>query len=205
MAFDPRTRARSAAHPATAVLATLALTASLCTFVGGLSSGPFGSAPSMAAPLAAAPPRAMPATPGEAAVTRESRGFTSPEQVTYSLVTESNGQTPSKGTSVTVIFASKGVAWLLATSSGGDLSYQGSWSYRANKLSLAFDIYGFDRKGTFNAELGSGEITIPFQISSRPSRGRPPGSRPRWTRSSRRLASQSPTPAAPLTASPWPL
>jgi hypothetical protein len=100
----------------------------------------------------------------EAAVTRESQGFTSPEQVTYSLVTESNGQTPSKGTSVTVIFASKGVAWLLATSSGGDLSYQGSWSYHANKLSLAFDTYGFDRKGTFNAELGSGEITIPFQV-----------------------------------------
>jgi len=126
MAFVPR----RAAHPATAVLATLAMTASVCTLGGPLSAGPLGSAPA----LAATPSTSRPAVPGvragaatvrgitrgiTRALTHESQGFTSPEQVTYSLVTESNGQTPSKGTSVTVIFASKGVAWLLATSSGG--------------------------------------------------------------------------------------
>ena len=174
MALAPMRRARSAGRPATAVLATLAMTASLWTFVGPLSGGALGSAlalaatpsRSVAAAQAGRPVRAEEPVAPEMTreLTRKSQGFTSPEQVSYSLVTESNGQTPSKGTSVTVIFASKGVAWLLATSSGGDLSYQGTWSYHSNKLSLAFDTYGFDRKGTFNAELGSDEITVPFQV-----------------------------------------
>jgi hypothetical protein len=148
MAFVPR----KAARPATAVLATLAMTASLC-----IVTAPLGSASA----LAATPSRAPGTTP---ALTRTSEGFTSPEQVSYSLVSESNGQAPSKGTSITVIFASKGVAWLLATSSGGDLSYQGTWSYHSGKLSLAFGTNGFDRKGTFNPKLGSDEITVPFQV-----------------------------------------
>ncbi len=82
MAFVPRRRARSAAHPATAVLATLALTASLCTFVGPLPGGPLGSAPLLAAPLAATTSQSRPAEPAEAAAAREGQGFTSPEQVT---------------------------------------------------------------------------------------------------------------------------
>jgi hypothetical protein len=174
MALAPTRRARSAPRPATAVLATLAMTASLCTFVGPLSGGALGSALALAETSSRSVPAAQAGQSVRAEgpvaqemtreMTRQSQAFTSPEQVSYSLVSESNGQTPSKGTSVSVIFASKGVAWLLATSGGGDLSYQGTWSYHSSKLSLAFDAYGFDRKGTFNAELGSDEITIPFQV-----------------------------------------
>ena len=100
-----------------------------------------------------------------------------------------------------MIFASKGVAWLLATSSGGDLSYQGTWSYRSNKLSLAFDTFGFDRKGTFNAELRSDEITIPFQVfTSKP--GTSTWEQAEVDRSSQRSALHSPTTTMP-TANPW--
>jgi hypothetical protein len=90
----------------------------------------------------------------------------SPTQVAYSLTRDSDGQVPAKGDSVTLMFAGQGVAWFLATSSGGDLSYQGTWTYGGGKISLSFTANGFTRKGTFPADLGASSIVIPFQAFS---------------------------------------
>jgi hypothetical protein len=87
-------------------------------------------------------------------------------ETAYSLTRDSSGQVPAAGDSVTLLFAGNGVAWFLATSSGGDLSVKGTWSYANGKISLAFSASGFTRKATFSAKAGASSIVIPFQVFS---------------------------------------
>jgi hypothetical protein len=93
-------------------------------------------------------------------------GFTTPEEVAYSFVKDSSGKTVGPGDAVSLLFAAQGVLWLLATSSGGDLSYQGTWAYRGDRLTIAIDSGGFDRHGSFGAHLGASTVTVPFQVFS---------------------------------------
>ena len=109
--------------------------------------------------VVAAPPPAM-AAPGAAA------GFTSPEQLSYSLVSDSSHRGPATGSSVNLLFAPHGVLWLLATSGGGDLSYQGTWAYGGGELAVSIDSDGFDRHGRFDPDFGLAEVVIPFQVFS---------------------------------------
>ncbi len=95
-------------------------------------------------------------------------GFTSPEQLTYSLVSDSSHKGPATASSINLLFAPDSVLWLLATSSGGDLSYQGTWSYAGGKLTVRIDSGGFDRRGTFDPDFGLAEVVIPFQVFSGP-------------------------------------
>jgi hypothetical protein len=122
-----------------------------------------------AAPGPAAVPVAVPATPDAVRPGPQGSGLsgtTSVMQIAFSLTRDSDGQVPAKGDSVTLLFAGGGVAWFLATSSTGDLSVQGTWSYAGGKISLALSTTGFVRKGTFRADLGASSIVIPFQVFS---------------------------------------
>ena len=130
---------------------------SLAVFAGILTSTLSGTAGLVVA--APAPAMAAPSITG---------GFTSPEQLTYSLVSDSSHKGPATASSINLLFAPDSVLWLLATSSGGDLSYQGTWSYAGGKLTVRIDSGGFDRRGTFDPDFGLAEVVIPFQVFSGP-------------------------------------
>ncbi|NNN22027.1 MAG: hypothetical protein HKL80_08525, partial [Acidimicrobiales bacterium] len=84
----------------------------------------------------------------------------------YFLVSDSSGKKPSKGDSVSLNFAPQGKAWLLATSSTGDLSYGGSWSVNGSNMSLSFSASEFNHKVTFAFQPGQSTVKMPFQVFS---------------------------------------
>ncbi len=92
--------------------------------------------------------------------------YTSVTQSQYFLIRDSSGKKPSNGDTVSLNFAPQGKAWLLATSSKGDLSYSGTWSLTGSNMSLSFSASDFNHSVTFPFQPGQSSVTLPFQVFS---------------------------------------
>ena len=80
---------------------------------------------------------------------------------------------PAKGDTVTLMFDGANTAWLLLTSSGGDLSFSGSYTYAGSTVTLTFTASGFSRHGSFHFVTGQSSVTLPFQcLSAKPGTSR---------------------------------
>ena len=86
--------------------------------------------------------------------------------VSLSMVSDSGGTVPAKGDTVTILFDGRSTAWILYTSSGGDLSFSGSYSYSGSTMSLSFTASAFTRHGRFHLELDQSTVTLPFHALS---------------------------------------
>ncbi|NVN93428.1 MAG: PASTA domain-containing protein [Desulfuromonadales bacterium] len=86
--------------------------------------------------------------------------------ITYSLVKDSNGTVPSSGVHIYLAFEPSGTALLVIATDTDGLSYQGSYSFGSNTLTLAFTDPDLSVNKTFALDPSASTVTMPFKVFS---------------------------------------
>jgi hypothetical protein len=73
---------------------------------------------------------------------------------------------PAAGATITLFFEPNGKSTVTAVDSTLMLSHHGTWSYTGGKLTIDFTASDFHPDATFALDLGSTQVTMPFQVFS---------------------------------------